>query len=307
MAEPQPEPPLSREPATPIPPINPTPRRDYQPEPPRKSNTLKYVIGLLALLLLCGIGALCYLLFFKGDKPADPAKETPVKEEISGSAQSAARVLSIEETLDSVANALPEEAGLVAIYPDDRACLYYVFNGELFKYSAADDETVSQTIPVEAETDAVIFAEEEEDGQYIKVDVGDENLKHTAYYRLNTQTGTLIRVKETTKPESATAAKPEPPAQNMRRPNDMPPPTDRGDRDTRYREPRTIDGQRPDRPRRGWRDDSRQAPPRDEEVAPPNSNSSGFHLEPANRQPGSNNQSGNNGIRFQKVNRIPNQ
>ena len=155
---------------------------------------------------------------------------------------------------------------------------------------------------------AANHAEKEDDDTYLRIDMGDKNMKHTAYYRLNTQTGSLIRVKENT---ASTDTKQEPaPIPNRQRPDDMPPPPPdgRGPGPRGYREPRTIDGQRPDRPNRGWRDDNRQAPQRNEDVAPPNSNSSGFHLEPANGQSGGNNQSGNNsGIRFQKVNRIPNQ
>ena len=319
--EPQPEPVTEFGPAptpepevksagTPIPPINPTPRNSYQDESPRKNNWLKYILGLLALLLIAAIGVLCYLLFFKGDKSNDPNKEDAKQETVAPS--SAARVMSTEEILDSVANELSDEVGLVAIYPDeDRACLYYIFNGELYKYSASNNETETLTIPVDEETDAVMNAEKEEDDTYLRIDMGDNNMKHTASYRLNTQTGSLIRVKENTAPavtnqESA----PEPYSNKRQRPDDMPPPPPdgRGPGSRGYREPRTIDGQRPDRPHRGWRDENRQAPQRNEEVAPPNSNSSGFHFEPSNGQSGNRNQSGNNsGIHFQKVDRIPNQ
>ena len=313
VVEPKPAPtpePEVKSAGTPIPPITPTPRSSYQEEPPRKNNLLKYILGLLALLLIACIGALCYLFFFKGDKPNEPQKDIATKQDTPSDPSSATGVMSTEEILDSVANDLADDVGLVAIYPDeDRACLYYIFNGELYKYSASNNETETLTIPVDEETDAVMNAEKEDDDTYLRIDMGDKNMKHTAYYRLNTQTGSLIRVKENT---ASTFNNPEPapaPNPNRQRPDDMPPPPDgRGPGSRGYREPRTIDGQRPDRPRRGWRDDDRQAPQRDENVAPPNSNSSGFHLEPANGQSGRNNQSGNNnGIRFQKVNRIPNQ
>lgn len=311
VVEPNPAPgpePEVRSAGTPIPPVNSTPRNSYQEEPPRKSNLMKYILGLLALLLIACIGALCYLFFFKGDKPDEPQKEIATNQDTPSNPSSATRVMSTEEILDSVAEELADDVGLVAIYPDeDRACLYYIFNGELYKYSASNNETETLTIPVDEETDAVMNAEKEDDDTYLRIDMGDKNMKHTAYYRLNTQTGSLIRVKENT---ASTVTKQEPaPTPNRQRPDDMPPPPDgRGPGPRGYREPRTIDGQRPDRPHRGWRDDNRQAPQRDENVAPPNSNSSGFHLEPANGQSGNNNQSGNNsGIRFQKVNRIPNQ
>lgn len=309
--EPVPEPePEVKSAGSAIPPINPTPRSSYHDEPPRKNNSLKYILGLLAFLLIAGIGALCYLLFFKGDKQDGPDKEAAAQQVNPPAPSSAARTMSTEEMLDSVANELAEEVGLVAIYPDeDRACLYYIFNGELFKYSAATNETEPLTIPVDDETDAVMNAEKEDDDTYLRIDMGDNSMNHTAYYRLNTKTGSLIRVKENAAPV-ATAPEPAPaPNNNRQRPDDMPPPPDdRGPGQRGYRENRTIDGQRPDRPHRGWRDENRQAPQRNEDVAPPNSNSSGFHLEPSNGQQGGYNQSGNNsGIRFQKVNRIPNQ
>ena len=114
--EPVPEPePEVKSAGSAIPPINPTPRSSYHDEPPRKNNSLKYILGLLAFLLIAGVGALCYLLFFKGDKQDGPDKEAAAQQVNPPAPSSAARTMSTEEMLDSVANELAEEVGLVAI------------------------------------------------------------------------------------------------------------------------------------------------------------------------------------------------
>ena len=192
----------------PVAPVEQPAVKQLLPEEGKKKSNRNFMIGLIALLLLAICGLL-YLLFFKGDQAGKLLDGDDIEQPIDSIQQEPAKVKDLQALLDSVQSELNEDVIFVAKYPDeDRACMYYLFNGELFKYNALNGTEETVSVPMDSETDVVLFAEPVGDGEYIRIDMGNENMEHTAFYRLNTQTGKIVREKEESTPP------PPPPSSN---------------------------------------------------------------------------------------------
>ena len=252
------------------------------PEEGKKKSNRSFIIGLLALLLLAICGLL-YLLFFKGNQERKLLDGDDIELPMDSIQQDTVKGSSIQAVLDNMQSELNEDVIFVAKYPDeDRACMYYLFNGELFKYNALNglEETVS--VPMDSETDVVLFAEPEGDGEYIRIDMGNENMEHTAFYRLNTQTGKIVRVKESEGP--AEGPKPQgPPDMDGKNPGDMPPPPPTGGNNLQTKRNKNAGAQKQASPPSAPKKVRPQQRAEEDVPPPPPSNGPGYRLEPINK------------------------
>ena len=248
----------------------------------KKKTNRNYLIGLIVLLLLCLLGLL-YLLFFKGDPSDKATDDTAIEQSADTVSQDPAKMGSLQALLDSVEREMNEDVVMVAKYPDeDRACLYYLFNGELFKYNALNGTEETVNVPMDAETDVVLFAEQEGNSEYIKIDMANENMEHTAFYRLNTMTGKILRVKEEPMPHGAQEAQ-NPPTVDGKGPGEMPPPPPPGSDDIKVKGSKTSSSQK-QVPTPAARNKVRSEQKAEEDVPPPPpSNGPGYRLEPINK------------------------
>ena len=252
------------------------------PEEGKKKSNRSFIIGLLALLLLAICGLL-YLLFFKGDQEGKLLDGDDIELPMDSIQQDTVKGSSIQAVLDNMQSELNEDVIFVAKYPDeDRACMYYLFNGELFKYNALNglEETVS--VPMDSETDVVLFAEPVGDGEYIRIDMGNENMEHTAFYRLNTQTGKIVREKESEGP--AEGQKPQgSPDMDGKNPGDMPPPPPTGGNNLQTKGNKNAGAQKQAPPPPAPKKVRPQQRAEEEVPPPPPSNGPGYRLEPINK------------------------
>lgn len=263
------------------------------PEEKKKSNR-GFIIGLIAFLLLAILGLL-YLLFFKGGQAGKMWDGDDIELPMDSISQDPAKVKDIQALLDSIEREMNEDVVVVAKYPDeDRACLYYLFNGELFKYNALNGVEETVNVPMDEETDVVLFAEPEGDGQYIKIDMANENMEHTAFYRLNTQTGKILREKKEPTPKGGQEPQ-DPPVIDGKGQGEMPPPPPSGSGDIQAKGNKTGSTQK-QTPAPSARNKQAVKKQSAEDVPPPPppSNGPGYRLEPINKSdvPKSNNNGG---------------
>lgn len=262
------------------------------PEKKKKSNR-GFIIGIIVLLLLALLGLL-YLMFFKGNSSGKLYDGDDIELPMDSISQDPAKVKDIQALLDSIEREMNEDVVVVAKYPDeDRACMYYLFNGELFKYNALNGVEETVNVPMDEETDVVLFAEPEGDGQYIKIDMANENMEHTAFYRLNTQTGKILREKKEPTPDGGQELQ-DPPVIDGKGQGEMPPPPPPGEDNPKTKAGKSASTQKqaPPPPARNKVRPQQRA---EEEVPPPPpSNGPGYRLEPINKSdvPKSNNNGG---------------
>ena len=251
------------------------------PEEKKKSNR-GYIIGLIALLLLAILGLL-YLLFFKGDQAGKMWDGDDIELPMDSISQNPAKVKDIQALLDSIEREMNEEVVVVAKYPDeDRACMYYLFNGELFKYNALNGVEETVNVPMDEETDVVLFAEPEGDGQYIKIDMANENMEHTAFYRLNTQTGKILREKEKPTPDGGQEPQ-DPPVIDGKGQGEMPPPPPPGEDNPKTKAGKSASTQKQAPPPPARNKVRPQQRVEEDVPPPPPSNGPGYRLEPINK------------------------
>ena len=259
----------------PVPPVMQHEQRQYQQM--EKKSTRNLFIVLLALLILALLGVL-YFLFFTGDQAGKMKDGDELVHPMDTIPQDPAKVKDIQAQLDSLERQMNEDVVVVAKYPDgDRACMYYLFNGELFKYDALNGTEETVSVPMDAETDIVSFAEPEGDGQYIKIDMANENMEHTASYHLNTLTGKILREKEGgPKPQ-------EPPAVDNNNPREMPPPPPMGGKEPNTKGAKGAGAQEQAPPPPARNKVRQEQRPEEDVPPPPPSNGPGYRLEPINK------------------------
>ena len=266
----------------PVAPVEQPAVKQQLPEEGKKKSNRNFIIGLFALLLLAICGLL-YLLFFKGDQEGKLLDGDDIEQPIDSIQQEPAKVKDLQALLDSVQSGLNEDVIFVAKYPDeDRACMYYLFNGELFKYNALNGTEETVSVPMDSETDVVLFAEPIGDGEYIRIDMANENMEHTAFYRLNTQTGKIVREKESEGP--AEGQKPQgPPDMDGKNPGDMPPPPPTGGSTPQTKGDKNAGVQKQAPPPPAPKKVRPQRRAEEEVPPPPPSNGPGYRLEPINK------------------------
>ena len=265
------------------------------------------LIALVALLLIV-LGLLGYFLLSKDDEKtpdtevvqSSQEKKAEVETDKTGSdTQEAANTP--QDLLNSVRESLPEGAEVIVTYNEDGLHrMYYTLEGQLIKYDADNDvsETVRITGAGTSEKVASVDVDVEDD-YMLYITTADSNNKPRGMYTLNIMEGKVEPLNNNpVSPPGLRDAPPapmNPPTNNVRR-NEPPRRSMSPDRDDEWQEP----PRRPERPKRDWRRDERP----NEERYQRDEGGTGFHFESTN-QP-SNSGSGT-GIKFQKVDRIPNQ
>ena len=208
------------------------------------------------------------------EPPVEVQKEAAVPsttDQLSGAAL-------IQHRLDSVSENISDAASALIAYLDtEHPCLYYVLDDKLMIYKAETDKTENVKIPIMSGSGKVLDAAmDEEDSEFLLIDMGDKNGNYAYTYRMNTITESFERLED--EKTDMPSQKPE----------------------EKYTRPDIKERPVPHRQRHHRGESDYDVPP----PPPSNGNNSGFHLEPTNSGQGNN--SGSR-IRLEKVDHIPNQ
>ena len=265
----------------------PEPKRQWPPQqeeygsaPSSKgANPLKWLLIILCSLFVIGLGLLAYYLL-RGDKEEnmEPPVEVQKEAAVSSTTDQLSGAALIQHRLDSVSENISDAASALIAYLDtEHPCLYYVLDDKLMIYKAETDKTENVKIPIMSGSGKVLDAAmDEEDSEFLLIDMGDKNGNYAYTYRMNTITESFERLED--EKTDMPSQKPE----------------------EKYTRPDVKERPVPHRQRHHRGESDYDVPP----PPPSNGNNSGFHLEPTNSGQGNN--SGSR-IRLEKVDHIPNQ
>lgn len=257
--EPDPEPVVEPKPI-PAPEPEPIPAVKAEPAPvvenvvekqpsSHRNNTLLYII--IALLVVI-IGVLVVFLLTRGGDQTPTTDATPAE-------TTPQRMLTIPEKLDSIAAELPEGT-YYDVFPDEeRQCIYYISDNQLFCETVGDDGYV-MPIPLKYEgyEVEVLSARLQDDGNTIEMEVEATN-GSKATCLLNTLTG-ITQMIPLKSPPTIPSTTPTPETQKPGTSNQETKPQQSTPKPTKQQEP-------------------------EEDVAPANSNGTGWHFEKVDNMP----------------------
>lgn len=214
-----------------------------------RNNTLLYII--IALLVVI-IGVLVVFLLTRGGDQTPTTDATPAE-------TTPQRMLTIPEKLDSIAAELPEGT-YYDVFPDEeRQCIYYISDNQLFCETVGDDGYV-MPIPLKYEgyEVEVLSARLQDDGNTIEMEVEATN-GSKATCLLNTLTG-ITQMIPLKSPPTIPSTTPTPETQKPGTSNQETKPQQSTPKPTKQQEP-------------------------EEDVAPANSNGTGWHFEKVDNMP----------------------
>lgn len=234
------------------------PAIDKQPSSHRNNILLYIIIALLVVI----IGVLVVFLLTRGSDQSPTTDAIPAK-------AAPQRVLTIPEKLDSIAAELPADCPYYDVFPDEqRQCIYYLSDNQLYCQTVYDEGYV-MPIPLKYQgyEVEVMSASLKDDGNTIEMDIEATN-GSKATCLLNTLTGITQMIPKKKETQVTT-----PMTSSTSSTNELQKP---------------VVPKQESKPQSSTPKPSKQQEP-EEDVAPANSNSTGWHFEKVDNMPNTNN------------------